>query len=227
MAANGALRLAVFDCDGTLVDSQHSIVAAMQAAFSADDHAEPAASAVRRIVGLPLIDAIARLLPEQDAETHDRLREGYKEAFSGLRANDAVREPLYPGATESLDAFAAAGWLLGVATGKGHRGLMATLDGHGLANRFATLQTADRAPGKPNPDMLFRAMRETGADVADTVMIGDTTFDMEMAVNAGTRAVGVAWGYHGADELRSAGAHIIVDGFGHLTEAVQELMGEG
>ena len=96
-------HLAVFDCDGTLVDSQHAIVAAMQSAFSTHDHAQPAASAVRCIVGLPLTDAIARLLPEQDAETHQVLREEFNEAFSGLRARGAVREPLFPGAAESLD----------------------------------------------------------------------------------------------------------------------------
>ena len=220
-------RLAVFDCDGTLVDSQHAIIAAMRSTFSTHDHAQPAASAVRRIVGLPLKDAIARLLPEKDAETHEALREGFNEAFSGLRARGAVREPLFPGAAESLDAFADAGWLLGVATGKGHRGLVATLDGHGLTDRFATLQTADRVPGKPNPHMLLRAMEETGTEANHTVMIGDTTFDMEMALNAGTRAVGVAWGYHGADDLRDAGAHIIIDDFSHLAEAVLELMEEG
>jgi len=185
----------------------------MQAAFSAHDHAEPTAETIRRVVGLPLKDAIARILPESNSDTHEKLRDGYKDAFSGLRQRGEVQEPLFPGAVESLEELSDAGWMLGVATGKGIRGLLNTLEGHGLTDRFVTLQTADVAQGKPSPDMLFRAMSDTGTQAGDTVMIGDTTFDMEMAVNAGTKAIGVAWGYHSVNELSAAGAHMIVDGF--------------
>jgi phosphoglycolate phosphatase len=216
--------LAVFDCDGTLVDSQRSIVEAMQAAFGALDHPAPEADDVRRIVGLPLLDGVARLAPHADADDHARLSDGYKDAFAGLRRRGQVVEPLFPGAHEALAALEAAGWSLGVATGKGLRGLLNTLGGHGIVERFATLQTADQVPGKPNPDMLFRAMDETGAEAAQTVMIGDTTFDMEMAAAAGTRAVGVAWGYHPSAELEAAGAHIIVHDFNELNSAIESLV---
>lgn len=223
-SASESTRLAVFDCDGTLVDSQHSIISSMQAAFSAHDHAEPTAESIRRVVGLPLKDAIALMLPESNSDTHELLRDGYKDAFSQLRKRGQVREPLFPGAVESLEELSDAGWMLGVATGKGLRGLLSTLNGHGLTDRFDTLQTADVAQGKPSPDMLFRAMSDTGTQAGDTVMIGDTTFDMEMAVNAGTKAIGVAWGYHPVDELSAAGAHVIVEGFDGLSEAIKIVM---
>ena len=206
-----SIRLAVFDCDGTLVDSQHSIVACMTAAFAAAGLAVPAAEAVRRVVGLPLAASVARLEPQLAESECARVAELYKQAFTDMRATAPLDEPLFPGVRELLDALEAEGVLLGVATGKGRRGLRITLEHHGLLGRFVTLQTADDAPGKPHPEMLRRAMAETGADPAATAMIGDTTFDILMALNAGTAAIGVGWGYHPPAELRAAGAHEVVD----------------
>lgn len=206
-----SIRLAVFDCDGTLVDSQHSIVACMTAAFAAAGLAVPAAEAVRRVVGLPLAASVARLEPQLAAAECARVAELYKQAFTDMRAAAPLDEPLFPGVRELLDVLEAEGVLLGVATGKGRRGLRITLEHHGLLGRFVTLQTADDAPGKPHPEMLRRAMAETGADPAATAMIGDTTFDILMALNAGTAAIGVGWGYHPPEELRAAGAHEVVD----------------
>lgn len=205
------LRLAVFDCDGTLVDSQHSIVACMSAAFAAAGLAAPAAEAVRRVVGLPLAASVARLDPLLAAAECARVAELYKQAFTDMRRDRSIEEPLFPGVRELLDALEAEGVLLGVATGKGRRGLRITLEQHGLLGRFVTLQTADDAPGKPHPEMLRRAIAEAGAESATTAMIGDTTFDILMALNAGTAAIGVGWGYHPPDELRAAGAHEVVD----------------
>ncbi len=136
-----------------------------------------------------------------------------------------MREPLYPGVLEALEALEAAGWLMGVATGKSHRGLIATLTGHGLHERFVTLQTADCAASKPDPDMMLRAMDAVGAVPGATVMVGDTTYDMEMARNAGTSAVGVAWGYHDEKHLWAAGAHAVISDFAHLSEAVERVTG--
>jgi phosphoglycolate phosphatase len=220
---NNTVRLAVFDCDGTLVDSQHAIVAAMHASCDAHGFPRPAPEAVRRMVGLPLAEAFARLLPDIGADACERLRDSYKEVFFALRRGGHVSEPLYPGAREGLQALEDDGWLLGVATGKALRGLVATLEKHGLTERFVTLQTSDRAQGKPHPDMLLRAMAETGASGRGTVMIGDTTYDMEMARNADTLAVGVAWGYHGTGELRAAGAHTVVDDFAQLPGTIENL----
>jgi phosphoglycolate phosphatase len=205
------LRLAVFDCDGTLVDSQHSIVACMEAAFVAAGMASPTPEAVRRVVGLPLAECVARLVPAGSAGECERLVELYKDAFMDMRRFDKVDEPLFAGVRELLDALEAEGWLLGVATGKGRRGARITLDRHRLLTRFVTVQTADDAPGKPHPEMLRRAMAEAGAEPATTAMIGDTTFDILMARNAGTAAIGVAWGYHPPEDLHAAGADAVAE----------------
>lgn len=219
-------RLAVFDCDGTLVDSQHNIVAAMDAAWRAFGLEPVPAAAVRRVVGLPLVEAIAALHPEGGMDDHERLSDYYKDAFRTLRERPDHHEPLFPGTVEALDALEAAGVLLAVATGKSRRGLLATLERHGLGGRFLALKTADDGPGKPNPHMLLAAMAEAGTAPEDTVMIGDTVFDIEMARAARTAAVGVSWGYHEPAELSAAGAHHIIEAFGDLQPAVAALWGE-
>ena len=218
------IKLCVFDCDGTLVDSQHSIVACMAAAFAAHGLAEPTSEAVRRVVGLPLQVAVAALLSDDDEPRCERIAESYRETFADLRRRGGLTEPLYPGVLEGLAAIERAGWLLGMATGKSHRGALATLAGHGLHQRFVTLQTPDNAVGKPAPDMMLRAMAETGAEPDATVMIGDTSYDILMARSAGTLAVGVAWGYHDEDELWSSGAHLVVHSFADLPAAVERLL---
>jgi len=217
------LRLAVFDCDGTLVDSQHSIVHAMESAFDLHDFGAPNPAAVRRIIGLPLVEGIRILSPETDATLHPHVAETYKSVFRELRASGEVHEPLFPGVRATITALHDAGWLLGIATGKAMRGLIATLEPYGLIDCFVTKQTADIAMGKPHPDMLDRAMADTGVDADATVMIGDTTYDMEMARNAGTKSVGVSWGYHLTDELQAAGAHTVIDGFEALVGALDYL----
>ncbi len=214
------MTLAVFDCDGTLVDSQHAIVAAMTAAWLEFDLPAPDAGAVRRTIGMPLERAIAQLAPDQSSQTHAELAEGYRDAAHRIDATGSHAAPLFPGVVEVLDTLAAAGVLLGIATGKGTRGLTATLNGHALNDHFVTQQTADTAHGKPHPEMLLRAMAETGAAPADTVMIGDTVFDIEMAKNAGVSAIGVSWGYHAAAELLAAGAAVIVGNFSEIPASI-------
>jgi phosphoglycolate phosphatase len=204
-------RLAIFDCDGTLVDSQHSIAAALATAFAAHGLPVPPPSESRRVVGLSLVEAMAALLPGHAPALHAELADSYKSAFQQMRADGAVEEPLFDGIAALLDALEADGWLLGVATGKSDRGLGLCLDCHGLAGRFVTLQTADRHPSKPHPSMIDRAMAEAGAEPAGTMMIGDTSFDMAMARAAGVAAIGVAWGYHPPAELWEAGAHHVVE----------------
>ena len=215
------IRLVVFDCDGTLVDSQHGIVAATTRAFAENRFPPPAAEAMRRVVGLSLMEAMAVLLPGGGGEEHRALVREYRRAATLLRQHPGHDEPLFPGAADALDALDAAGYLLGIATGRSQRGLRATLARHGLDERFVTLQTADDAPSKPHPGMLERAIAEAGAD--ETVLVGDTVFDMQMAANARVAALGVGWGYHGAEELRAAGARAIVESFTDLPEAVAAL----
>lgn len=216
MGTGTSLRLAVFDCDGTLVDSQHAIVACMHAAFASERLPPPPAEAVRRVVGLKLAECVARLAPDEDAARHARLVEAYRENFFTLRQRPDHHEPLFEGCLAALDAIEAAGWLLGIATGKTRRGLDAVLARHGLERRFVTLQTSDHGPGKPHPAMLERALAETGAAPADAVMIGDTTFDMEMARQARVTGIAVAWGYHQVPELMAAGATALVERYDQL-----------
>lgn len=202
-------RLALFDCDGTLVDSQHNICLAMADSFALNGLAAPSRAAVLRVVGLSLVEAMQDILPDGDTVMHRRLAESYKTAFQRLRGNGLVDEPLYDGIADTLAAVGQAGWLLGVATGKSDRGLSLCLAHHGIADRFVTLQTADRHPSKPHPAMVEAAMAEAGASPETTVVIGDTSYDIIMARSVGARAIGVAWGYHAASELHAAGAHVI------------------
>lgn len=212
-----SVRLAVFDCDGTLVDSQANIIRAMETCFARHRLEPPCRHATRRIVGLSLVEAMQALLPDADGALHVSLAEDYKTAFQRLRAESALLdEPLYPGVADGLRELEARGWLLGVATGKSDRGLNLCLAHHGIAAHFVTLQTADRHPSKPHPSMLHAAMAEAGAEPRSTAIIGDTRFDMAMGVAAGVRAIGVDWGYHDADELRAAGACAVVDRFDAL-----------
>jgi len=200
------VRLAIFDCDGTLVDGQAAICNAMETAFASAGLPAPDRHEVRRIVGLSLPQAIRLLAPDAEEALHHRAVDAYKEAFRACRLDGTLEEPLFDGIANVLARLTERGWTLGVATGKSDRGLASCLAAHGIADRFVTLQTADRHPSKPHPAMLEAALVEAGAEPADAVMIGDTTFDMEMARAAGVHAIGVAWGYHTERELRDAGA---------------------
>ena len=203
------LRLALFDCDGTLVDGQAGVVNAMEHAFAAVGLPAPDRHQVRRIVGLSLPQAIRRLAPDASDEQRSAADAAYREAFRTARESGALVEPLYDGIAELLRTLDQRGWLLGVATGKSRRGLDHCLAMHGLTDLFVTLQTADSHPSKPHPAMAIAALAETGVAAADCVMIGDTQYDMAMAVAAGLHAIGVDWGYHRADELRAAGAEAV------------------
>jgi phosphoglycolate phosphatase len=204
------LKLIVFDLDGTLVDSQHVIVATMQAAFALYDQPAPSAEAVRCIVGLPLVEGVARLAPGLDPLQHDALAQAYRDGYQTSLGQVATPDALFPGVRAMLEALHGTGFLLGIATGKSQRGLRATLERHGLMPLFMTLQTGDVPPGKPHPAMLLRAIEDAGVAPDEAAMVGDTTYDMTMARAAGALPVGVAWGYHPVEELTAAGAvHLV------------------
>jgi phosphoglycolate phosphatase len=218
MAVN---RLALFDCDGTLVDSVANICVAFERAFDHHKLVPPPRPAIHSIVGLSLVEAMAELHPAAEADFHAVLARSYKDAFVAMRGTpDFTDEPLYPGIAAAIVALSDAGWLLGVATGKSDRGLALVLAAHGLTDRFVTLQTADRHPSKPHPAMALAAIVQAGAAPATTVMIGDTSYDMAMAGAAGAHAVGVGWGYHPRDELLAAGATCVVAHADQLPEAL-------
>jgi phosphoglycolate phosphatase len=212
-------RLIVFDCDGTLVDSQQLIVEAARRTLLAHELAPCEAAAVRAVIGLSLELALAQLVPDADERTLISLVATYRATWRLLRTQ-GVLEPLFPRTREVLGALDRSGHLLGVATGKSRSGLLEVLDHHGLTALFVSFQTADRHPSKPHPSMLEEAMRETGSAPAETLMVGDTTFDMEMARAAGARAIGVAWGYHPPELLEAAGAELVLDDFDQLLDCM-------
>ena len=223
-----ALKLVVFDVDGTLVDSQKTIIESMHRAFEAVGIAIPSKDAVLGIVGLSLDVAMARLAPEETRGTHHALADAYKEAYVASRAKEGTlaSSPFYPGMRDVLMSLAARNdILLGVATGKSRRGLDKLIEGHGLENIFVTQQVADFPPSKPHPSMLKAALAETGVEAQDAVMVGDTSYDVDMAGSAGMKAIGVSWGYHARDVL--AAADLIVDEVKALPGALEDIWRPG
>ena len=201
------LRLVIFDVDGTLVDSQSDILGAMHLAFSNEGLPTPPRAEVLGVVGLSLDVLMPQLAPDADSAALARLVQGYKDAYMSLRAQQggAISSPFYPGARDALAALQAQpDILLGVATGKSKRGLDKLIEAHGLEGMFVTQQVADFHPSKPHPSMILQALSDTGVDAENAVMLGDTSFDMEMAQAAGVTGVGVSWGYHTAAQLTAA-----------------------
>ena len=218
------LKLAVFDCDGTLLDSLSAICEAMEIAFTGLERDAPSADAVRGIVGLSVPQAIVALAPHETPEIQQRLDQAFRYASLELRKAGAEADgTLYPGTRDALKRLEATGVLMGVATGKARRGLEHTLDVHALRSFFTATQSADDAPSKPHPGMLENCERLTGVLPKDMVMIGDTTFDMLMAKSYGCPAIGVTWGYHPVEALRETGADIVIDSFDALDNALNSL----
>lgn len=217
--------LALFDCDGTLVDSQHMIVAAMLDCYRGLGLVPPSREATLSIVGLSLLEVFMVL----DAHRPDRLppevmKEAYRDAFNALRLS-APPEPMFPHARETLDLLRQRDdMLLGMATGKARRGVDRVLLSHQMEGWFSAIQTADDAPSKPHPGMVLQAMAELGMAPERTVVIGDTTYDIQMAKAAGAHAIGVAWGYHPVPSLVTAGADLIVDDFRAIPAAIVQLV---
>jgi len=215
-------KLAIFDCDGTLVDSGATIYRALSATFAENGLDLPSVDSGRKVIGLSLAEAMAALLPEAPAERHLALSEDYKRQFWKLRAAGEVEEPLFDGALELLDALEADGWLLAVATGKSDRGLKHCLEQHGIHARFVSLQTADRHPSKPHPSMVEQAIADARAAPETSIVIGDTSFDMAMAVAAGAIGIGAGWGYHASQELIEAGAVAVAERPLEVLELIRE-----
>lgn len=185
----------------------------------------PDRDAILSIVGLSLPLAMRELAPEADDVTLARMVEAYKEAFHTHRlAQGAAASPLYPGAEEAVRRLGArADVTLAIATGKSRRGLDALLAGWDFADLFVSTQSADDHPSKPHPSMVMSCLEETGVNAPDAVVIGDTTYDMEMARAARCKSIGVSWGYHGREALIGAGAATVLDNFGQLDAALETI----
>jgi len=218
------LKLVIFDCDGTLVDSQHMIVAAMTKAYGAHSLPLPAREVLLSVVGLSLIEAFTKLGEGRDGFPAETLAGHYRDAFHAMRAPGSPVEPLYPGAADAITELARRGDVaLGIATGKSQRGVRLVLGHHGLLDHFITIQTADDAPSKPDPGMVLAAMREAGVAPENTIVVGDTVYDIAMARAAGAASIGVTWGYHPSASLKDAGALAVIGRFANLVPALDRI----
>jgi phosphoglycolate phosphatase len=217
------LRLAVFDLDGTLVDSRHNITRAVLECAAVCGLTAPPLEIMPRVIGLSLDEALAQLFPAASPAQLIDLDKTYRACFIRYRTEPDFDEPLFEGTQGLLTALDREGILLAIATGKARRGVDYVLNRHGLTGRFLSIQTPDVAPGKPHPGMVLQAMAEVGADSDATVVIGDTSYDILMARAAGAAAIGVSWGNHAAADLHAAGAHCLIDRMSDLFQAVHEL----
>ena len=219
------LCLVMFDVDGTLIDSEAHIAAALDAMYRAGGRATPDRQRLLSIVGLSLNEAIRNLEPDLDDRMVATWAEAYRDEFVALR-KASTPSPLFPGAREVLDRLLSIDHvLMGVATGKARRGLDHLIEAHGLDRYFVTMQTADHHPSKPHPAMLEAALSETGVPPERTVMIGDTSFDIEMGREAGAATIAVTWGYHPRHRLRAVGPDAAIDSFVELDGVLDKLLG--
>lgn len=220
------MYLVLFDMDGTLVDSQNIIFEGFRRAFTESGIAAPPREAVLAIIGRSLPEAAGTLLGmDPDSELVTSVVARYRAAFQDMRKLAADFEALYPGTNEVIASLhARPDVVLGIATGKSRRGVASVIATHGFDNVFATIQTADTHPSKPDPSMVFAAIAETGVSPERTIMIGDSSYDMQMARAAGVSALGVSWGYQPSEALVVAGAETIVDTFFEVEAAIGRLL---
>lgn len=207
-------RLIVFDWDGTLLDSAGAIVACMQAAAADLGITPPDDRTARRVIGLGLHDALSKAMPDVPESEYRRVAERYRHHY--LSQDHELS--LFPGAHELVAELSAAGCLLAVATGKSRLGLNRALDASGLKAYFHATRCADECSSKPAPDMLLEIMDELGTMPEQTLMIGDTTHDLQMAKNARVDALGVGYGAHPREALEAERPLGLFDDFSQLTE---------
>ncbi|WP_430258770.1 HAD-IA family hydrolase [Neorhizobium sp. IRS_2294] len=206
------MKLVLFDCDGTLVDSAELIHETMLRTFRHFGKAEPTLAQTKSIIGLTLDIAIARIdgKPHADEEAVEMMAY-YKSLFSVVRQDLDFREPLFDGIKDLIETIGPRDDLLiGAVTGKSRRGLDMIMNTHGYADHFVVSRTADDCPSKPHPAMVTECCDATGVSPEDTLVIGDAIYDMQMAKAAGATAIGVSWGYASVGELQKAGADHIV-----------------
>jgi phosphoglycolate phosphatase len=184
--------LIAFDWDGTLFDSTRIIVRCIQAAVQDVGGARPSDEAAAYVIGLGLMQALAHAAPDVPPEKYPELGARYRHHYIGHQDDIS----LFDGVLPLLDALKARGHILAVATGKSRHGLDEALQAVELRGRFDGSRTADETAGKPHPRMLHELMEEFGVTPARTLMIGDTTHDLQMALNAGCPSVGVSYGAH-------------------------------
>jgi phosphoglycolate phosphatase len=213
--------LVILDCDGTLVDSAGHIAAVFNEAIVSLGYAPLAPERIARIIGLSFDDALHHLLPESSPDERARIIHIYRAQYA---VNAAGRDPLFAGVREFLEAVRRDGRWIAMATGKSRAGALRVIAEHQLADYFATIRTGDVCRPKPHPEMLLQILDELGLSADRAVMVGDTTFDVEMARAAGIRAIGVGWGAHEGDELVEAGAELVVPRLPDLASHLSRLL---
>jgi phosphoglycolate phosphatase len=216
-----APTIVILDCDGTLVDSAGHIAAVFNEAIATLGYRPMPPELVARVIGLSLDDAAARLLPECSADERSRIIHAYRARYA---VNAAGCDPLFSGVREFLDLVRAQGRHLAMATGKSRAGALRVVAEHDLGEYFAVIKTGDLCRPKPHPEMLWQILEELGIPAERALMVGDTTFDVEMARAAGIRAVGVGWGAHDEEELRDAGAELVIPGLPDLAPHLPRLL---
>ena len=222
------MPLAIFDIDGTLVDSRRIISRSMDMAFEAEGLPAPGYEVTRTIVGMSLKLAIDKIAPRGvDAGGLDRLAAAYTDAYIELRKNPETQAPLYDGAYALLETLKAQGWQMGVATGKSRKGLDIVLEMKNLTPFFGAHYCADDGPSKPDPFMVEANLNALSCPPQEAVMIGDTSFDILMGINASVTTLGVDWGFHTRKELEGCGANRVLSTMEGLGGALMQFAEQG
>ena len=217
------LKLALFDYDGTIVDSAIMIVEGAIAAFRICGLPDPDPKKVRENIGKPLAIALDEYMPPGYNVTPNEISEAYRSWYAEQGRLGLQNEPLYPGVVELLKELKTDDWLIGIATNKSRIGLTNGLAKHSLSDMFdITLSTDENIP-KPNPAMAIKSMNDLGVDKENCVMVGDTINDIGLGVNAGITSIGVTWGYNDENLLTSAGADYLVDDANELSVLMKKL----
>ena len=216
------MKLVLFDCDGTLVDSGQLIHEVMSRTFENHGYERPHYDATKSIIGLTLDTAIARIMGVEEIDDHIRgMTQHYKDLYSPVRAEPGFEEPLYDGVAAMIETLVARDdVVIGAVTGKSRRGLDLIRHGHGFETVFAVSRTADDCPSKPHPAMVLECCAEAGIDPSATIVIGDSVYDILMAKSAGAKAIGVSWGYGKTAALEAAGADIVLHEVSHILHHV-------
>lgn len=215
------MKLVLFDADGTLIDSQAIIHETMRLTFTRFGYKEPNITATRSIIGLTLDRAIASLLGrELDAEVAAMTQE-YKDIYIELAPRDDMQCFAFTGIPQLIRELASReDFLLGVVTGKSRKGVDCLFKSNGFGDSFIVSRCADDCPSKPHPAMVLECCDELGVRPSDAIVIGDTSFDMQMGVAAGATTIGVNWGYHPRHKMESAGANAIVSNVAELRSKI-------
>lgn len=204
--------LIVFDWDGTVMDSTAVIAASIQSACRDLKLPVPDDATARHVIGLGLMQALRHAVPDAPEAMYEPLMQRYRHHF--LAQNDAI--PLFDQARDTIAELHGAGYQLAVATGKNRNGLDHALQSTNMGEYFHATRTADRTFSKPHPAMLLEIMGELDVAPERTLMIGDTTHDLQMAVNAGVAAVGMTHGAHPAGQLRELKPIALLNDFAEL-----------